>query len=729
MTKFLDFIYGVLLGVANVIPGASGGTIAVLTGIFDRLVDNIANVLKNPFKSIKNLLFIIIGVLFGLVFSIVAIEKLIEVAPIPTFLFFSGLIIGGIPFIYKKVEKEKKSVLSWVLFAISFIAIISLPFLSEGQAKEFDFNLISMITLFLLGVVALMAMILPGVSGSMLVASAGYYDSLLSLLSGILKDLLNFNFTTDIILVLCFCLGALIGIISFAKVIKFLFKKFFTNTFMCIFGLVTASSVSVIILAIKDYGTQYIFIGIITLILGVISGYFLTKLETKEEDKDMIDFKELVNKYKDESLNTLKEVLRIDTVLDEYKENDEAPFGKGNLECLNYFLNKAKEDNFETLNVDNYACHIDLGDKGDLIGVLGHLDVVPTVGNWDNNPFDPTIKDGKIIARGTLDDKGPVVACYYALKILKDLNIEMKNKIRLILGCDEESGSRCMQRYFSKVEKPDYGFSPDADFPVIYGEKGIMTLDLQGDINLENIVKIKCGERYNIVCDYALCEFNVLDTTLFENFLKENNIKGEYNNNTVIIHGKSAHAMNPSLGENAINSLMKFINIHSPNDLSKLITETFDTDGTKLDINFKDEQMGELTINLGICNYENNKILVGYNLRLPKDELVNKIIKSFESRTNLDITHDYSKAHYVDPNSKFVKNLMNIYQECTGDKESKPFTIGGGTYARMIENAVAFGPHFSHREDVVHQPNEYIFIEDFYLWIEIYAKALYLMVV
>ncbi len=440
-----------------------------------------------------------------------------------------------------------------------------------------------------------------------------------------------------------------------------------------------------------------------------------------------MDFKKYIDKYKEEALNTLVDILKMDTVLDEYKENDNAPFGEGNLECLNYMLNKASNDNFETKNVDNYAGHIHLGTKGDLIGILGHLDVVPAVGVWDSNPFEPVIKDGKLIARGTLDDKGPVVAAYYALKIIKDMNLDMKNQIRIILGCDEETGSRCVKRYFTKEPKPAYGFSPDADFPVIYGEKGILTMDLESNTKLDNIKSIKCGTRYNIVCDEAICEFDNIDASLFNKFLLDTNNKGSINGNTITILGRSAHAMSPSLGVNAIYILMQFINEYYPNSLSKFIIDTCDTDGTKMGINYYDNDMKDLTINLGICNYDGNAIKLGYNMRLPKDDILDSIISAF-NKYSYKVTTKYSKSHYVDPNSDFVKTLMSVYQETTNDYESQAFTIGGGTYAREIENAVAFGPMFKDREDVVHQPNEYIFIEDFYAWIEIYVKTIYKLV-
>ncbi len=173
---------------------------------------------------------------------------------------------------------------------------------------------------------------------------------------------------------------------------------------------------------------------------------------------------------------------------------------------------------------------------------------------------------------------------------------------------------------------------------------------------------------------------------------------------------------------------MEFINKYYPDNLSNFLVNTFDCSGVKLNLNSKDEQMGDLTFNLGVINVSNDNIHLGYNMRLPKDELLDKINNTYKEEVlkyNLKFdSYTYSKAHYVDPNSDLVVKLMSAYQEVTGDLENKPFTIGGGTYAREIEGAVAFGPMFLGREDVVHQPNEYILLEDFKKWILIYVNAL-----
>lgn len=446
----------------------------------------------------------------------------------------------------------------------------------------------------------------------------------------------------------------------------------------------------------------------------------------------MINFKELAVGYKDEALNCLMEILSINTVLDEYDPNSKYPFGKGNFDCLNYMLNKGVEEGFLTVNIENYAGHIEYGTKGKILGVLGHLDVVPATGNWKFPPFTPTVENGKLYARGALDDKGAVVACYYAMKIIKDMGCEINNTIRLIMGCDEESGSRCLDKYLAMEKMPDYGFSPDADFPLIYGEKGILSFDISGSVELGNLKSIKCGTRYNLVPDCVTAEFFELDVELFKIFLNDNNYQGSFKDNSVTLIGKSAHAMQPHIGVNAGVMLMEFINLMGGNKLSDFVLNSFDCFGEKLGLKLHDDQMGDLTVNLGIMNYDGSTLKLGYNCRLPKDDhalVVKEKYDDYASEFGLKVENfNYSKSHYVDPNSNLVKTLVSSYQQCYGDFENKPFTIGGGTYARAIKNAVAFGPMFLGREDVVHQPDEYIFISDFVKWIEIYAHAIYELV-
>ena len=150
-----------------------------------------------------------------------------------------------------------------------------------------------------------------------------------------------------------------------------------------------------------------------------------------------------------------------------------------------------------------------LAKEEDVLGILCHVDVVPAGDGWDSDPFDPVVTDDAI-ARGTLDDKGPAIAAYYAVKILNDMNVDWKKRIHMIIGTDEESDWKCTDRYFQTEEMPTLGFAPDAEFPAIHGEKGITTFDLiQDQINEDvdepdyELLNFESGQRYNIVPDHA----------------------------------------------------------------------------------------------------------------------------------------------------------------------------------------------------------------------------------
>ena len=446
-----------------------------------------------------------------------------------------------------------------------------------------------------------------------------------------------------------------------------------------------------------------------------------------------MDFNQIVLNNKDLIIQKTKELLRFESVLEKYDPESETPFGEEINNALHYMIDLAKEDGFITKNINNYAAHIEYGKGKEILGVLCHLDVVPTgdLSKWTSKPFDPVIRDGKLFARGASDDKGPTMAAYLALKFLKELGHEPSKRIRIILGTDEETGWRGIREYFKTEQMPEIGFAPDASFPLIYGEKGIYTYDVTGKTEDEALLTFKSGERYNVVPEYAECTLSVDLKDEFEKHISFNGLKGEYKNGVYKVYGKSAHAMQPNLGINAAFILAEFLNKHIENDFIKHINEyyTFDHLGEKLSIDHFDEEMKELTVNAGVFNYENKEFTIGVNCRYPigwdKDSVkINLETSVHKYNFKLNIKSD-NPVHYVDKNDPLVKTLHKAYIKYTDDTETELLTIGGGTYSRALKKAVAFGPMMPGRKDVAHQVDEHIFIDDLLKATMIYMESIY----
>ncbi|HER5276746.1 TPA: Sapep family Mn(2+)-dependent dipeptidase, partial [Streptococcus pyogenes MGAS9934] len=162
-----------------------------------------------------------------------------------------------------------------------------------------------------------------------------------------------------------------------------------------------------------------------------------------------IDFKAEVDKRKEAMLADLVDLLRINSERDDQLADDKHPFGPGPVKALEHFLAMAERDGYKTRNIDNYAGDFEFGQGDEVLGIFGHLDVVPAGSGWDTDPYEPVIKDDRIYARGSSDDKGPTMACYYALKIIKELGLPVSKKVRFIVGTDEESGWGDMDYYFA----------------------------------------------------------------------------------------------------------------------------------------------------------------------------------------------------------------------------------------------------------------------------------------
>jgi len=453
-----------------------------------------------------------------------------------------------------------------------------------------------------------------------------------------------------------------------------------------------------------------------------------------------IDFKQEVLKRKELLIKDLQDLVRINSELTTFdSKRHGAPFGLGTKEALDLMLAIGKRDGFETVNLEGYAGHIEYGTQKEWVGMIGHLDVVPAGNDWTYPPYGAEIHDGKMYGRGTEDDKGPTIAAYYALKILKELNVPLSKRIKLILGNDEETAWRCVRHYFSVYpESPVSGFIPDADFPLIYAEKGISRIFVEGHLDGKDIIEIHGGFRDNMVPDYAtaLLHPNHDYQTLFTQFLSRKGYEGqvtqEKGNVLVKVVGKSAHGSTPQFGENAIDRLFEFFietNINSK--LVSLVKDLLIHDhlGKKLGVAYHDVEMGDLTNNFGVIVAENGKYQIHLNLRYPNGVSFDQVVKTLGEKCKpygATVTVDkHQLLLYKDPNSDLVKKLMSVYVKHTGDQKAKPINIGGGTFARAMPNCVAFGPHFLDKPTFIHQKNEFIGIDELILATIIYTEALY----
>lgn len=466
-------------------------------------------------------------------------------------------------------------------------------------------------------------------------------------------------------------------------------------------------------------------------------------------------WKEKVLEYENQMIDDLKGLLSIESVRDDSKASKDAPVGPGPRQALDYMYELAERDGFSTHDVDHIAGRIEAGQGEDVLGILCHVDVVPAGDGWDSDPFDPVVTDDAIIARGTLDDKGPTIAAYYAVKILNDMNVDWKKRIHMIIGTDEESDWKCTDRYFQTEEMPTLGFAPDAEFPAIHGEKGITTFDLiQDQINEDvdepdyELLNFESGQRYNMVPDLAearvLVKENMTDVIQnFEYFVEQNELQGESTVDSGIliltVEGKAVHGMDPSLGVNAGLYLLKFLSSLNLDKSAKDFVEfnnryLFDSHfGEKMGMKFHTDVMGDVTTNIGIIKYDNKEAgRYGVNLRYPQGFEFEEAVERFTNEIK-DIGFSLElgkvqKPHYVDKDDPFVEKLVKAYRNQTGDM-TEPYTIGGGTYARNLDKGVAFGAMFEDTEDLMHQKNEYMTKKQLINATSIYLEAIYALCV
>ena len=457
----------------------------------------------------------------------------------------------------------------------------------------------------------------------------------------------------------------------------------------------------------------------------------------------LLNWNDKVVEKQDELLEDLQKLISFPSILDESLATADAPFGPEPKRALEWLLEEGAKAGFKVKNVDNMAGHIEMGEGEELLGILCHVDVVPAGGNWTYGPFDGTIADGKLFGRGAIDDKGPTMAAWHAMKIVKEAGIPLNRRVRLIIGTDEESGFRCVDRYFEKEEMPTFGFAPDADFPIINAEKGIAGLVFSQETQTPDgqLLHFKSGDRTNMVPDIAVARVKADFSEIhqkFESFMNIHDVASsmvEQNGAIEItVHGKSAHAMEPDNGVNAAVLLASFLNKIFDEGESKNFTQFVldafgnESRGRYLGLAFNDEISGDTTLNAGIVSFTPEKggeiiVSMRYSVTYPFEEKIGTCDDRLKETAFSLTVHSNSKPHHVDAEDHLIKTLQEIYTAYT-DEEAKLLAIGGGTYARVLEKGVAFGMLFPGREDVAHQADEYVYIEDLLKATAIYAAAI-----
>ena len=404
----------------------------------------------------------------------------------------------------------------------------------------------------------------------------------------------------------------------------------------------------------------------------------------------------IIEKSFDDQIRNLQELIRIPSVSrGEPKEG--MPYGENVYAALRKAQEIARKLGFEKVwDVEARCGVVEYGEGDELVAVMAHLDVVPEGTGWQYPPYGAEIHDGAMYGRGTADDKGAAVSALYALYALKESGAKMKRRVRILLGCDEERGSTGMERYREVEGEPTMAFTPDASYPVVNSEMNISHMVFKKAY--PTAVRAQVGTAMNVIPGEAASETPAL-----------------------AFKGKEGHA---SMPDHADNALMKLLRALSEADLPAEDRATFQglvplfcgvNHGEGLGVDFTDAS-GRLTLAITKLTADETGVTVGFDCRYPAsmtfeqltgpiDERLGALGFAIQDRTN-------SLGHYIAPDTELVSTLMDVYGELSGDKDAKPLSIGGGTYAREFKNAVAIGVTRPDRPDLCHIANENILLSE-----------------
>jgi len=426
------------------------------------------------------------------------------------------------------------------------------------------------------------------------------------------------------------------------------------------------------------------------------------------------------------------------------------PFGTGCKKVLDEMLALGEERGFKTHNYEDYcgALWMEEPEGRESIGFWGHLDVVPEGSDWMADPYKPYIKEGYLIGRGTGDNKGPTIGMLHLIRCFNELGLKLNHALKLFVGCDEERAMEDLEYYTAHYECPEMNIIADSGFPVCYGEKGILEGDVVTPAFTSGLLKaMKGGVASNVVPDRAEATLAKTEAVTAWAAALPEEYKVEMGEDTVTVRafGISRHSARPEGGVNAIGKLTRILMEsglfagEEQQALTYLTAVNDDTCGTALGIVYEDEISGALTcVGSRIRMTEEGKLRLGINIRYSITAKAAELIASMEEKSiaggcSFDLERD-NASHYFPKEHPVVGRLTDIYNRETG-METAPYVMGGGTYARKLPRAFAYGPGglptppapeglFAPGHGGAHAPDEGLYIENIFAAMKLYAKAI-----
>lgn len=462
---------------------------------------------------------------------------------------------------------------------------------------------------------------------------------------------------------------------------------------------------------------------------------------------DQKRIKEYMEAHRQEMIDDICALVRIDSERTEAKEGK--PFGDGAAEALAEGCRILEKYGFKANNCENYAIDTRLNGKDLKLDILAHLDVVPAGDGWSvTAPFEPVVKDGKIFGRGTADDKGPAIAALYAMRAIKELGLELKKDVRLILGSDEECGSSDIEYYFKKHSHAPMSISPDADFPLIFLEKGSLhstfSAKLEPETALPRVISVHSGVKVNVVPAKAEAVVGGISAAKIRPYAEEIETKlgvsvmlteSADGSTAILVQGNGAHAASPMDGNNALTALLTLLNSlplaeTRSAELLRNAGRLFphgDWSGEALGVKREDELSGALTLTLDLFSMDETGMSGTFDCRAcvsANDENTRQVV--YQKFEEAGFEHDdrpMNPPHYVPKDSELVSTLMESYASISG-KTGEPLAIGGGTYVHEIENGVACGCADPSVDNHMHGPDEFVIIDQLIMSACVFADAI-----